>query len=111
MGEITKDKVEIIKDFFNNHPEAAEEFIKENPGVLEWLSKNAFNQSQANSQSLQSGNSVGSNTYSKQLTKSIPGVPKMFNWDENGISNYITLAFLAFLIQLAVTIICIIFYK
>ena len=71
----------------------------------------------ANSQSLNSssnsasrgGNSLGG----KQLTKAIPGIPKMFSWDENnqGFSNYLMLAILAFSIQLIITLICIFFYK
>ena len=48
-----------------------------------------------------------------KLTKSKPGVPMMFDWgnNNNGFSNYLMLAGLAFSIQLVLTLICIFFYK
>ena len=109
MGNVDKERMQIIRDFFRNHPDAAKEFVKKNPGVIEWLSGNDLNQktgnpvSQASSQNFEKG---------KRLTKA-NGLPMMFNWDKNdgGFSNYVMLAILAFSIQFIITLICIFFYK
>ena len=70
-----------------------------------------------NTTSYGDSNSMGESSIGgKTLVKTIPGIPKMYADDNNqtntnGFSNYLTLAGLAFAIQLVVTLICIFFYK
>lgn len=101
MGTVNKEQLQKIKDFFENNPDEARKFLEENPKILEVLNGNILDN--------QSGNTMGG----KQLAKTMPGtkIPRMFDWDDNGFSNYITLAVLAFVIQFAITLICIFFYK
>ena len=110
MNSVDKEKAQLVRDFFKNHPEAAKDIVKENPKILEWLATSApthvEESSQANSRN---SNSMGN----KQLVKNMSGakIPRMFDWDDNGFSNYLMLAILAFSIQLIITLICIFFYK
>lgn len=90
---ISKEDLKKVRDFIKNNPERAYEIVKSSPELLNMLQVN----------------SGVSQTKSNQLTKSIPGIPKMY--DENGFSNYALLAFIAFAIQFAITLICIFFYK
>lgn len=89
---ISKEELKKIRDFIKNNPEKAYEIVKSSPELLNMLQTNGSSQNKSN-----------------QLTKSIPGIPKMY--DENGFSNYALLAFIAFIIQFAITLICIFFYK
>jgi len=109
MGTVDKEQLFKVRAFLTEHPEEAKKFFEANPEALKGLTGGMVSQKQTeeNSNGLQSGNSMGG----KQLAKSLPGIPKMFTWDDNGFSNYLMLAVLAFSIQLIITLICIFFYK
>ena len=105
MGSVDKEQLMRVREFIKDHPEEAKKVFEENPDALQKLTGNEFSDNKSNN--LEGGNSMGGN----QLTKSIPGVPKMFDWDNNGFSNYLMLAVLAFSIQFIITLVCIFFYK
>lgn len=101
MSSVDKESLLKVRRFLTEHPDEARKFFEENPEVLKKLTN------EDSQDTMQSGNSMGGN----QLTKSLPGVPKMFEWDDSGFSNYLMLAVLAFSIQLIITLVCIFFYK
>jgi len=101
MGNVDKEQLIKVRNLFRENPDLAKEIIKSDPSLMNMIATNSQQESQ-------SVNGV-SNTKENQLTKSIPGIPKMF--DDNGFSNYLMLAILAFSIQFIITLICIFFYK
>ena len=109
MGSVNKEQLIKVREFLKSHTNEARELLKENPEILNSLRSNDNNGSNSFNSNLSNEKSMGG----KQLTKSIPGIPKMFNWsdDQSGFSNYITLAVLAFVIQFVITLVCIFFYK
>ena len=112
MSSVDKEQLERVREFLKENPYEARRLISEQPELFDTLLGNQNNQgnqnAQSNSQSM-GGNSMGG----KQLVKMTPGakIPRMFDWDEQGFSNYLMLAVLAFSIQLIITLICIFFYK
>ncbi len=116
MSSADKEQLERVRAFLKNNPYQARQFISAHPELFnEMLGSAQSNQtsqenqvSQSNSQSM-GGNSMGG----KQFVKTMPGakIPRMFDWDEQGFSNYLMLAVLAFTIQFIITLICIFFYK
>ncbi len=111
MNTVDKDELEKLRKFFSEHPEEARKFISENPDLLNYINKNSNNNQGNNSVSESKSES---HSYGGVVrTKSIPGIPRMFDWDDNnqGFSNYLMLSILAFSIQFIITLICIFFYK
>lgn len=109
MGSVDKEQLERVREFLKENPYEARRLISENPELFNQLLGEQNNQNaQSNSQSMGS-NSMGG----KQLVKigAGPKIPRMFDWDEQGFSNYLMLAALAFTIQFIITLICIFFYK
>ena len=109
MGTVDKEQLLKVRNFLAEHPEAAKKFFEENPEALQKLTGEVENNSNNLEGNSRGGNSMGG----KQLVKTMPGakIPRMFEWDEQGFSNYLMLAALAFSIQLIITLICIFFYK
>ncbi len=117
MSSTNKEQLERVREFLKENPYQARQLIREQPELFNDLLGNNENKngaseqpamSNSNSQSM-GGNSIGG----KQFVKTMPGakIPRMFDWDEQGFSNYLMLAVLAFTIQFVITLICIFFYK
>lgn len=118
MSSANKEQLERVREFLKENPYQARQLIREQPELFnDLLGNNDTNassmsaqptMSNSNSQSM-GGNSIGG----KQFVKTMPGakIPRMFDWDEQGFSNYLMLAVLAFTIQFIITLICIFFYK
>lgn len=112
MSSTDKEQLQKVKEFLKNNPYEARRLISENPELFDTLLGNQNNQGNENTQSnseTMGGNSLGG----QQLVKHAQGskIPMMFDWGDKGFSSYIMLAVLAFVIQFAITLICIFFYK
>ena len=112
MSSVDKEQLIRVREFLTEHPDAARKFFEENPDALRQLTGDTTGKVQESG-----GNSLAG----KRLSKSLPwfketnkenGSSVVFDWyNNNGFSNYLMLAALAFSIQLLITLICIFFYK
>ena len=104
MSSVDKEQLLKVREFLENHPEEAKKFFEKNPEALEKLTGEMTSQNSVN-------NSNSNSIAGKQLLKAKSNIPRMFSWDEQGFSNYLMLAVLAFSIQFIITLVCILVYK
>ena len=111
MSKEQIENLEKVKKFLLENPEAAKQLFENDPTIKAMIAPKEEVPVTLFGGPTNTMDSAGNGIGGQRKSLSIPGRANLYDNNQNGFSNYFMLAIFAFVIQFAITLICIFFYK